>query len=202
MLTIVQSLAAVCNVSNSFSKHYTAGKGCIALSPTTSLRQQNDDITDSVSSESESPRLPSVPPEPNSTIPPTNELEHQSNTSHSGGSGDSLRREILQGRSRASNTQAVIVVGPPGYTQPITLLFLCSHPIQRWKEFPRSCQSSDVAQYALFSTLRPAFLTMHHSPWTMGTGKIPRCRFCTFCGPRECPICIALNFHVTLNFYR
>jgi len=166
--TIVQGLAAVRNVSNSFSKHYTAGKGCIALSPTISQPQQIDDMTDSLSSESESPRLPSVPPELNPMIPPTtSEPEYQSSTSHSGNSGDSLRREILQGRSRASNTQAVIVVGPPGYIQSITLLSLYSHSIQCWKEFPHSRQSSELALYALFSILRQRCLlcTIAHGLW-------------------------------------
>ena len=98
------------SVSNNFSRHFADAKGLVALSPTTSQRETVDDFTESLSSESDSPHHPS---DAGSVLALGVDERHSIRAaSHS---GHNLRKDISLGGSRASRTQVVIVVGPPGY---------------------------------------------------------------------------------------
>jgi len=67
-----------------------------------------DDITESFSSESDSPYHQSVT-ESGALL----DERHSMRAASPG--GDNLRKKTSQSRGRASRTQVVIVVGPPGY---------------------------------------------------------------------------------------
>jgi len=106
------TISAVRNVSTSFSRHFSATKGYITLSATGS-KDSNDDM-ESTSSRSGSPhRSLSIYTESN----PSSYYEHSTlaSFSQSALASDGLRKDMLRTRSHASRTQAVLVVGPPGY---------------------------------------------------------------------------------------
>jgi hypothetical protein len=90
--------------------------GCVAFSSSGSSREQMEEVTDSWSSESDSPRHVSVISESSpmilqSTESTAHELQSLTPFSYS---GDGLRRSMLRGRKHLSRTHAVIVVGAPG----------------------------------------------------------------------------------------
>ncbi|KAF9015434.1 dual-domain HisK/Mak2 protein kinase [Cyathus striatus] len=113
------------NVSTSFSRHFAASKGYIAVSSNGTMAQDAsigtaaDDHSDSVTSSSESlhPDLPTCESSVGITSPrasPTYEHSLSVSMSPSVQSGDGLRRVALRTRTRLSRTQAILVVGPPG----------------------------------------------------------------------------------------
>lgn len=76
---------------------------------------QHDDFTDSLSSDSESLRpLSESDGVPDRLHDTDSSLKRHSMRSASP-SCDNPRKDILPGNARASRTQVVIVVGPPGY---------------------------------------------------------------------------------------
>jgi hypothetical protein len=116
-----QVAAVVRNVSTSFSRHYSATKGLMALSPTGSARESIEEFSDEMSSHSGSPHphvsthsdtSPSMVGQSDAG-PPDQSSPASFNMSIQ--SSDGLRKGMLRGKSKASRTQAVIVVGPPGY---------------------------------------------------------------------------------------
>jgi hypothetical protein len=106
------SRSTVRSVSTSFSRHFASAKGLVALSPTTSQRDTADDFTESLSSESESLHYLSVSDAGPVQVQGMDERHSMRAVSHS---GDNLRKDIPVGGRRASRTQVVVVVGPPGY---------------------------------------------------------------------------------------
>ncbi|KAF8912937.1 dual-domain HisK/Mak2 protein kinase [Gymnopilus junonius] len=107
------------NVSNSFSKHFSASKGYFALSTSGSHSLTSEDYPDSASSRSQSPYNTSMgstsSPRTFATLDPS-PYDPSSSVSLSPSlqSGEGLRKTMLRGRSRVSRTETVLVVGPPG----------------------------------------------------------------------------------------
>ncbi|KAF8973859.1 dual-domain HisK/Mak2 protein kinase [Flammula alnicola] len=105
------------NVSTSFSRHFSASKGYIALSASGSSNTNHDDYAESVSSRSTSPYA-SMIGESSPRLQPSADspADHTTSQSYSPSlhSGDGLRKVMLRSRSRISRTQTVLVVGPPG----------------------------------------------------------------------------------------
>ncbi|TFK76709.1 dual-domain HisK/Mak2 protein kinase [Pluteus cervinus] len=104
------------NVSTSFSRHFAASKGFIAVSSVgsqDSAMMSTDDLAESLSSRSDSSVLND---DASSRAASTAHLYDPGTLSSSNSmlSANGLRRVALRPKSRVSRTQAVIIVGSPG----------------------------------------------------------------------------------------
>ncbi|KAF8061003.1 hypothetical protein FPV67DRAFT_1673829 [Lyophyllum atratum] len=114
------------NASTSFSRHFSASKGFMAASATTSSSGVDtgsmDDLSETLSSRSDSPSNMVIgdvgmrsPASRSPQLPMSPEWQSSSRTiSPSLGSSSRLRKMVLRSGTRASRTQAVMVIGPPG----------------------------------------------------------------------------------------